>query len=92
MLRPGPAVPIERPPTVEEVIDELRARLTLVALRAQEDRELARVRGPSATGLGLPTLLSSRLSHRTNRDSARNKRTACGRAVARRHMRQPAAT
>ena len=27
MLRPGPAVPIERPPTVEEVIDELRARL-----------------------------------------------------------------
>jgi hypothetical protein len=24
MLRPGPAVPIERPPTVEEVIDELR--------------------------------------------------------------------
>jgi hypothetical protein len=27
MLRPGPAVPIERLPTVEEVIDELRARL-----------------------------------------------------------------
>jgi len=27
MLRPGPAVPLERPPTVEEVIDELRARL-----------------------------------------------------------------
>jgi hypothetical protein len=25
MLRPDPAVPIERPPTVEEVIDELRA-------------------------------------------------------------------
>ena len=49
MLRPGPAVPIERPPTVEEVIDELRARLTLVALRAQEDGEVARVRGPSAT-------------------------------------------
>jgi hypothetical protein len=62
MLRPGPAVPIERPPTVEEVIDELRARLTLVALRAQEDGEVARVRGPSAAGLGLPTVLSSRLS------------------------------
>jgi hypothetical protein len=59
-------VPIERPPTVEEVIDELRARLTLVASRAQEDGEVARVRGPSATGLGLPTVLSSRLSHRTN--------------------------
>src|ERR1700682_126193 len=27
MLRPGPAVPIERPPTVEQIIDELRARL-----------------------------------------------------------------
>ncbi|MCW3049928.1 MAG: hypothetical protein JWO74_4212 [Solirubrobacterales bacterium] len=66
MLRPGPAVPIERPPTVEEVIDELRARLTLVALRAQEDGEVARVRGPSAAGLGLPTVLSSRLSHRTS--------------------------
>jgi len=26
MLRPGPAVPIERPPTVEEVIYEFRAR------------------------------------------------------------------
>lgn len=25
MPRPGPAVPIERPPAVEEVIDELRA-------------------------------------------------------------------
>jgi hypothetical protein len=37
MLRPGPAVTIERPPTAEEVIDERRARLTLVALRAQED-------------------------------------------------------
>jgi hypothetical protein len=47
VLRPGPAVPIERPPTVEEVIDELRARLTRVALRAQEDGEVARVRGPS---------------------------------------------
>jgi hypothetical protein len=69
MLCPGPAVPIERPPTVEEVIDELRARLTLVALRAQEDGEVARVRGPSATGLGLPTVLSSRLSHRTNPDN-----------------------
>jgi hypothetical protein len=34
MLRPGPAVPIERAPTVEEGIDELRARLTLVAMRA----------------------------------------------------------
>ena len=65
MLRPGPAVPIERPPTVEEVIDELRARLTLVASRAQKDGEVARVRSPSATGLGLPTVLSSRLSHRT---------------------------
>jgi hypothetical protein len=38
------AVPIERPPTVEEVIDELRAGLTLVALRALEDGEDARVR------------------------------------------------
>ena len=65
MLRPGPAVPIERPPTVEEVIDELRARLTLVALRAQEDGEVARVHGPSATGLEPPTVLSGRLSHRT---------------------------
>src|SRR5206468_4079908 len=37
-----PAVPIERPPTVEEVPDELRARLTLVALRAQHDGEVAR--------------------------------------------------
>jgi hypothetical protein len=62
MLRPGPAVPIERPTTVEEVIDELRARLTLVASRAQEDGEVARVRGPSATGLGRPPVLSSRLS------------------------------
>jgi hypothetical protein len=70
MLRPGPAVPIERPPTVEEVIDELRARLTLVALRAQEDGEVARVRGPSATGLGLPAVLSSRLSQRTKPGSA----------------------
>jgi hypothetical protein len=25
MLRPGAAVPIERPPAVEELIDELRA-------------------------------------------------------------------
>jgi hypothetical protein len=58
-------VPIERPPAVEEVIDELRARLTLVALRAQEDGEVARDRGPSATGLRLPTVLSNRLSHRT---------------------------
>jgi hypothetical protein len=40
-------VPIERPPTIEEVIDELRARLTLVALRAQDDGEVARVRGRS---------------------------------------------
>jgi hypothetical protein len=39
MLRPDPAVPIERPPTGEEVLDEIRARLTLVALRAQEDGE-----------------------------------------------------
>ncbi len=52
--------------TVEEVVDELRARLTLVASRAQEDGEVARVRGPSATGLGLPTVLSSRLSQRTS--------------------------
>jgi hypothetical protein len=65
MLRTDPAVPIERPPTVEEVLD---ARLTLVALRAQEDDEVAGVRGPSATGLGLPAL-SSRRSHRTNPDS-----------------------
>jgi len=64
MLRRGPAVPIERPPTVEEVIAELRARLTLVASPAQQDGEVARVRGPSATRLGLPTVLSSRLSHR----------------------------
>ena len=49
---PTRAVPIERAPTVEEVIDELRVRLTLVALRAQEDGEDARVCGPSATGLG----------------------------------------
>jgi hypothetical protein len=62
---PTRAVPIERAPTVEEVIDELRARLTLVASRAQEDGEDARVCGPSATGLGLPTVLSSRLSQRT---------------------------
>jgi hypothetical protein len=60
-------VPLERAPTVEEVIDELRVRLTLVALRAQADGEVARVRGPSATGLGLPTVLSSRLSQRTRR-------------------------
>ena len=72
MLRPDPAVPTERPPTVEEVIDELRARLTLVALRAQEDGEVARVRGPSATGFGLPTVLSSRLSHRTHTSSSRH--------------------
>ena len=58
MLRPDPAVPIERPLTLEEVLDELRVRLTLVALRAQEDGEVARARGPSATGLGVPTLLS----------------------------------
>jgi hypothetical protein len=73
MLRPGPAVPIERPPTVEEVIDELRARLTLVALRAQEDGEVARLRGPSATRLGLPTVLSSRLSHRTTSSSSHGR-------------------
>jgi len=41
MLRPDPAVPVERPLTVEEVLDELRLRLTLVALRAQEDGEVA---------------------------------------------------
>src|SRR5215218_8870470 len=34
MLRPGPAVPIERPPTLEEVIDELRPRLTPERARA----------------------------------------------------------
>jgi hypothetical protein len=45
----------------------LRARLTLVALRAQEDGEVARGRGPSASGLGVPTVLSSRLSQRTTR-------------------------
>jgi len=50
MVRPHPAVPIELPPTVEEVLDELRVRLTLVALRAHEDGEVARARGPSATG------------------------------------------
>jgi hypothetical protein len=42
MRRPGPAVPIERPPTTKEVVDQLRARLTLVASRAQEDGEVAR--------------------------------------------------
>jgi hypothetical protein len=36
-------VPIERPTTVEEILDELRLRrLTLVALRAQQDGEVAR--------------------------------------------------
>jgi len=50
MLRPDPAVPIERPLTVEEVLDELRVPLTLVALRAKEDAELAQARGPSAQG------------------------------------------
>jgi hypothetical protein len=43
-------VPIERPPIVEEVIDELHVALTLVALRAQEDGEVARLRGPSQLG------------------------------------------
>jgi hypothetical protein len=50
MLRPDPAVPIERPLTVEEVLDELRVRLTLVASRAQEDAEVAQARGRSALG------------------------------------------
>jgi hypothetical protein len=85
MLRPGPAVPIERPPTIEEVIDELRARLTLVASRAQEDGEVARVRGPSATGLGLPTVLSSRLSYRTISGCAATRPSTCRRTVASRH-------
>ena len=70
MLRPDPAVPIERPPTVEEVIADLRARLTLVALRAQEDGEVARVRGPSATGLGLPTALQSTVASDDKRQRA----------------------
>jgi hypothetical protein len=35
MLRPRPAVPVERPPTVEEVIDELRARLGAIHRRSQ---------------------------------------------------------
>src|SRR4051812_27493429 len=34
MRRPAPAVPIERPCTVEDVIDKVRARLTLVAWTA----------------------------------------------------------
>src|SRR5215207_258502 len=55
MLPLDPAVLIERPLTVEEVLDELRVRLTLVGLRAQEDGEVARARGPAATGLEVPT-------------------------------------
>jgi hypothetical protein len=69
MLRSDPGRAIERAPTVEEVIEELRVRLTLVALRARDDSEDARVCGPSATGLGLPMVLSSRLSQRTKRGS-----------------------
>jgi hypothetical protein len=53
MLRPGPAVPIERPPTVEEVIDEIRApegRSIDVANGALRHRHV----GPDHCPNGLP--------------------------------------
>ena len=62
MLRSDPGRAIDRAPTVEDVLEELPVRLTLVALRGRDDSEDARVSGPSATGLGLPIVLSSRLS------------------------------
>jgi hypothetical protein len=90
MLRPGPAVPIERPPTVEEVHRRAPRRLAPRCVASAGGHRGRSRRGPSATGLGLPTVLSTRLSHRTNRSGAGRPPASLARAIAMRQKHERA--